>query len=207
MTAFNWRVITPNTLRAYTVAVKDYETETGIRVDQADAVSISIWQKVMEARGLAVNTIRARISAVSVVSGVKVALPKRQKVEVIMSLDQIRAFFGVIERDDDRVLMASLLFTGTYVKTISAHFAGLPPTRKLCTQEITRKVKRYARLAGLESDKMNLRTLVRSGRHLLRVHKTDDLVKMLERRPRAAGQQVSWKPLHGIGRRTHIQRA
>src|SRR5688500_16445611 len=117
MTTFNWRAIEPNTLRAYAVAVKDFETVTGIRVDLADAERITLWQKSMQARGLAINTIRARMSAVAVVSGVKVELPKRQKLDVTMSLDQVRSFFAVIKNKDDRTLLVSLLLTGTQLRT------------------------------------------------------------------------------------------
>jgi hypothetical protein len=193
MTTFNWRAIEPNTLRAYAVAVKDFETVTGIRVDLADAVSISLWQKSMQARGLAVNTIRARLSAVSVVSGVKVELPKRQKLEVAMSLDQVRSFFAVIKNKEDRTLLVSLLLTGTQLRTFGAHFVG---SKKFTSQEITRKVKRYAELAGLASAEMNMRTLVRSGRSLLRDHQAADLVNMLTPAPTKT-KRVSWRPLHG----------
>lgn len=203
MTTFNWRAIEPNTLRAYTVAVKDYETVTGIRVDQADVTSIYIWQKSMEGRGLAINTIRARLSAVSVVSGVKVELPKRQKLDVIMSLEQVCSFFAVIKDKDDRTLLVSLLLTGTQLRTFAAHFIG---SKNFTTQEITRKVKRYADLAGMASAEMNMRTVVRSGKSLLREHQAADLMKLLTPPP-AEAKRVSWKPLHGISRRTHMVKA
>ena len=203
MNTFQWRTVQPNTLRAYAVAVKDFETVAGIRVDLADAASICIWQKSMQARGLAINTIRARLSAVSVVSGVKVELPKRQRLDVTMGLDQVRSFFAVIKNKDDRTLLVSLLLTGTQLRTFAAHFVG---SRKYTSQEITRKVKRYADLAGLASAEMNMRTLVRSGRSLLCEHQAADLVNMLTPAPTEA-KRVSYKPLHGIGRRSHMVKA
>lgn len=183
--------------------MKDFETVTSTRVDRADAVSIKSWQASMEARGFAANTIRSRLSAVSVVSGVKVELPKRERLEVTMSLDQACSFFAVIKNKDDRTLLVSLLLTGTQLRTFSAHFMG---SRKFTTQEITRKVKRYADLAGLESAEMNMRTLVRSGKSLLRDHQAADLVKLLTPVP-AEAKRVSWRPLHGIGRRSHMVKA
>src|SRR5688572_14348984 len=203
MTTFNWRAIEPNTLRAYAVAVKDFETVTGRRVDLADTISIAAWRASMEARGLAINTIRARLSAVSVVSGVKVELPKRQKLEVAMSLDQVRSFFAVFKNKEDRTLLVSLLLTGTQLRTFAAHFVG---ARKYTSQEITRKVKRYADLAGLASAEMNMRTLVRSGKSLLREHQAANLVEMLTPAPTET-KRVSWRPLHGIGRRSHMVKA
>src|SRR5512138_2490351 len=149
---FNWRVASPNTLRSYESAVKDFETVTGIRVDKADAVTIASWRSSMEARGLSLNTIRSRLSAVSIVSGVKVKLPKKQtRSDIpILSEEQIKVFFRQIQKDSDRQLMVTIILTGKR-PTTQYHWLSLP-NNILTTQEITRKVKRYARLAGLKAE-------------------------------------------------------
>ncbi|MCI0551284.1 MAG: site-specific integrase [Anaerolineae bacterium] len=197
MKHFNWRVLSPNTMRAYETAANDFNKVTGIRVDRADVVSIATWQASMEARGLTRNTIRSRLSAVSIVSGVKVTLPKKTEAECpIFDEDQVRAFFRQV-KDADRELMVSILLTGHQPKP-QAHW--LPSTHRT-TQEITRKIKRYARLAGLNQDQVNMRTLIRTGRALTRKYDTPHLINHIL--PKPAQPTVEWKPLHGIGRRSN----
>ncbi len=197
MADFNWRVASQNTLRAYMSAAKDFETVTGIRINRADVESIAVYQASLEARGLSQNTVRSRLSAVSIVSGVKIQLPKRtQANSPILDDDQVRAFFRQIEKEDDRALMVRLLLTGHQPK-VKAHWLSL--SHDLTTQEITRKIKRYARLAGLNADQVNMRTLVRTGRELVRKYDTAYLMEHIL--PQPARRTVEWNPLHGLNRR------
>lgn len=194
---FNWKVASPNTMRAYHSAAKDFGAVTGVQADQADAVSLALWQASMEARGLSANTIRARLSAVAVISGVKVQLPKKHKaVAFTMSDDQVRAFFQKIEKDSDRELMASLFLTGRQPNS-DAHW--LSSSRPFTTQEITRKIKRYARLAGLHQDQLNMRSFARIGQQMTKKYGADYIAENLLVRP--VQPMVEWRPLHGIGRR------
>lgn len=194
---FNWKVASPHTMRAYHSAAKDFSTVTGIPAAEADAVTMAAWQASMEARGLSANTIRARLSAVAVIAGVKVQLPKKEKARpIVLSDDQVKAFFRTIEKDSDRQLLASLLLTGRQQNS-DAHWLS---HSTLSTQEITRKIKRYARLAGLDETCVNLRTLVRTGRQLLARYSPDYIAGNLM--PRPLQPVVAWQPLHGIGRRS-----
>lgn len=198
---FTWRAVSPNTLKAYMTAAKDFESVTGIPVDRADLISIAAWQASMKARGLSMNTIRSRLSAVSVVSGVKVALPKKEKADgCLLSDDQITAFFHQIEKDSDRELMVKILLTGRRPRA-NVHWIA-QPSGNLTTQEITRKIKRYARLAGLNEQQVNMRTLVRTGRELTRKYDAQYLVDHIL--PKPPKPTVEWRPLHGIGRRNRM---
>lgn len=208
---FSWKVLQPNTMRSYTVAAKDYEKFAGKSVSQADAESILAWQKDMEQRGLTVGTIHFRLSAVGTISGVKVELPKRVKSECCktLSLEQVRLFFSVIKSRTDRALMASIFFTGSQPYTMPAHFAGLGMSdgSRLTTQEITRRVKRYAKMAGLNEAEMNLRTMKRSGKILMDEQGTLELLKVTTPSPSKDRNRISYRPLHGIGRRSHMTKA
>lgn len=197
---FNWRVASPNTLRSYQTAVKDFETVTSVRVDRADDESIATWQASMEARGLSTNTIRCRLSAVAIVSGVKVQLPKKHKQvgTPILSDDQIKVFFRQIQKESDRELMVALILTGRQPKS-QYHWLS-HPNGNLTTQEITRKIKRYARLAGLNEEQVNMRTLIRTGKELTSKYGAQHLVDHIL--PKSTKPTVEWKPLHGIGRRS-----
>lgn len=205
MSTFNWKVVQPNTLRAYTLAARDYETFSGRAVNQADAESITAWQQDMEERGLAVGTIRSRLSAIGTITGIKVQLPKRNgECGKSLSLEQVRLFFDVIKSRTDRVLMASIFFTGTQPHSMPAHFAGLGMSEgsRLTAQEITRRVKRYARMAGLNEAEMNLQTMKRSGKVLMAEHETLALLKVTAPSPSVDRNRISYRPLHGINRRS-----
>jgi len=203
MEPFNWRVASPNTWKTYAVAIKDFETITGVRVDRADAALIERYRASMQVRGLKQNTIRSRMSAVSIVSGVKITLPKKIEAEpVVMSEEQVKAFFRKIEKDVDRELLVSIVLTGR--QPIKAHWITTG-VRALSTQEITRKIKRYARLAGLNETQVNMRTLIRTGKFLISQHDMQYLLEHLL--PKPAQPNVEWKALHGIGRRPRRQMA
>lgn len=211
MTTFNWKVLQPNTMRSYTTAARDYETFTGQPVSQADAESIAAWQEDMEERGLAVGTIRSRLSAIGTITGVKIQLPKRNgECGKTLSLEQVRLFFSVIKSRTDRALMASIFFTGSQPHSIPGHFAGLGVSNgnnRLTTQEITRRVKRYAKMAGLNEAEMNLRTMKRSGKALMDEQDVLELLKVTTPNPSKDRNRISYRPLHGIGRRTQMSKA
>jgi hypothetical protein len=152
----------------------------------------------MEARGLSQNTIRARLSAVAVISGAKVQLPKRIRISLVLSEDQLQAFFRQICTPADRELIAAILLTGHRPKPDYHWLAITKPGRT--TQEITRKIKRYARLAGLDPAQVNMRTLIRTGLILISKYSAAYIAETLM--PRPVEQVVAWKPLHGIGRRS-----
>jgi hypothetical protein len=164
-------------------------------------VSIESWKASLQARGLSVNTIRSRLSAISILSGVKVQLPSKIAEDgLVMDEEQVRAVFRHV-KDADRELMVSLLLTGRQPKA-EAHWLAV---RRLTTQEITRKLKRYARLAGLNEEQVNMRTWIRSGRELLGRHDARYIVEHIL--PKPSKPTVEWRPLHGIGRRRQMVKA
>lgn len=206
---FNWRAIAPSTLKAYTVAAKDFETVTGMSVDRADAVSLARWQASMEARGLAVGTIRQRLSAVCVISGVAYPLPSRNPAgSACLTLEQVRAILTTVHNSDDRLLLVRLLTIGSmarrvqvdFQETFRAHFLASPV--ELSAKAVSRKLQRYARNAGI-SGEINMRTWCKSGRALMRSQGINDLVTLLTQ----TGTAPAPKPLHGINRRTSIVQA
>ena len=209
MTTFNWRVLAPGSLRAYTKAAHDFEAVTGRSVDQADVESIETWRASMIGRGLSVSTIRLRLSAVSVISGVKVLLPKRQPtMPVILTTEQVRKMISIVADHSHRLLLVKLLTLGSRARTVtepaltfSAHFMSTGE-RELSAQETTRLLKRYARQAGLNEQQVNLRTWCLTGRRLAATMKPAEFVSLLDHRPNEFAQSVQWRPLHGIGRRS-----
>lgn len=195
----NWRLPSPHTQRACQQAIRDFESVTGTPAAQADATSLAIWQASMDARKLSANTIRARLSVVAKRSGVKVQLPKKVKAQpVILSDDQVQAFFRQVEKDSDRDLLVAIFLTG-YPTRMHAHWLA-PYATVPTTQEITRKIKRYAGLAGIDPEQMNLRAFVRTGRQLADKYSPEHITEHLLVRP--VEPTVAWKPLHGIGRRS-----
>ncbi|HAR46109.1 MAG TPA: hypothetical protein DCS05_08050 [Nitrospiraceae bacterium] len=110
-------------------------------------------------------------------------------------------------------------------RTSSPQVRNALRSQALTTQEVTRRMKRYARLAGLEENQMNLRTALNTHRWLLKSYgsaeSASDAIGPVTRDPakrptRVATITVSWKPiststaglpssrdlrLHGIGRR------
>jgi hypothetical protein len=211
----NWKLAEPNTQRAYQVAAKDFETITGLAAQRADAVSIARWEASMYERGLKVNTIRQRLSAVSVISGVKVELPKREKTECTwLSADQVKAILAEVADRADRMLMVRLLTIGTRARKVelaasdfAAHFLGLVKERELSAQDVTRRLKRYARKAGIDSDLVNLRVFCASGRRLLKHLDVKELVEYFAPVPFSASDTLVSRPLHGIGRRSRSMRS
>lgn len=206
MSDFNWRVVRPNTLKVYEQAARDFHEATGLAFDQADEAAARQWDESMKERGLSVNTRRTRLSALAVMSGVTIALPPREKRQTpILSMEQIKALFAQIQKTADRALLMSILLVGEQVQT-PAHFLGRGTN--CTTQEITRKVKQYARRAGLDETQVNLRTLARSGRVLLTHLSAQDVTRQIGTAVEPVQETlVNWKPLHGIGRRTHTVKA
>lgn len=213
MTTPNWKVAEPNTLRAYTTAARDFETVTGLPADRADTISLASWEASMRARGLAVNTIRQRLSAIGVISGVKVQLPKREKANAhLLSAEEIRSIIAHVNDRDDRMLVVRLLTLGRQARhvqkeadTFMAHFLGMQAECHLSAQDVTRKLKRYARKAGVDANRVNLRCFCLSGRELLKGMDVKELVEFMEPAPLATSDAFGKKMLHGIGRRSELK--
>lgn len=205
---FNWRVMPRNTMRAYEQAAKDFETVTGFPVRFADDVSVATWQASMEARGLSVNTIRTRLSAVAVITGIKITLPKRQSAETprtTLSMEQVKALMSNVSDRSDRMVLVKLLTLGMRARSIAAqtetfgaHFAGSIPDRDPTTQQLSRMLKRYAAKAGMKPEQISLRVWCLTGQKLVNVLSVRELVDLLGH---SDTSQVDWRPLHGIGRR------
>lgn len=209
MTTFNWRVLSPNTLRSYTTAARDFETVTGIPVHKADEVSIARYRASMEGRKLSTGTIRIRLSAVAVLSGVTVELPRRKTAKCpTLSAEQVRSLMSVVTDLGDRTLLMKLLTLGARARTVAetstnfaAHFAGLTNEHTLTAQQASRKIKRYARRAGLDERQVSLRVWCLTGRKLLDSLGAIELVNVVGNNMQS-DQGVNWKRLHGIGRRS-----
>lgn len=208
---FNWRAIAPATLKAYTVAAREFETVTGLGVDRADLVSLSCYQHSMEARGLAVNTIRQRLSAVCVISGAHFVLPAREKGQTnLLNTEQVRRLMAIVTDKAERLLLVRLLTVGPMARTMRvtvqdtfrAHFLAAEE-QEWSPKMISRKLQRYARKAGI-SGEVNMRSWCQTGRHLMREQGIADLLSLLSAPVDEAG---AWKPLHGIGRRSHTVQA
>lgn len=206
---FPWRAIAPSTLKAYSLAAQDFETVTGLSVDRADSISLSRWHYSMEARGLAVSTIRQRLSAVCVISGAMYSLPARKTIESrCLSAEQVRAIMSAVSDQGDRLLLVRLLTIGSmarrvkvdFQETFRAHFLG--GQMELSAKAVSRKLQRYARNAGIPAE-INMRTWCKSGRALMREQGIKDLVALLS----PAGDTPDTKPLHGMNRRSHIVQA
>jgi len=208
----NWRVASENTLRTYAVAVNDFETVMNIKIDQADMLSIQQWHESLIGRGLSQNTIRTRIAAVRMVSGVQYPLPKKQKAGVdLLSLKDVRAVLAQAKTADERqALMKSLSGFDTIQKharnerDFSAHFMGIISVTPVTAQALTRLLKRCAKKAGIDQSQISTRIWNQSGAYLLKVLSPVEFSKLL---PVADEPQLNVKPLHGIGRRSHSIKA
>ncbi len=207
----NWRVASENTLRAYAVAVKDFETVMNIKVQHADLLSIQQWHESLRGRGLSQNTIRARISYVRMMSGVKYPLPKKQKSSAdLLSLKQVRAVLSQAREAGERqALMSSLSGFDAIQKRMhnetdfAAHVLGVVTVAPVTAQALTRLLKRSAKKAGIEQS-INLRIWMKSGAYLLRVLSPMEFSELM---PRVESLLHNTKPLHGIGRRSHSVKA
>jgi hypothetical protein len=211
----NWRVLEPNTLRAYTLAGQDFQQVTGVSMDQATAELALAWQRSMERRGFSINTIRQRLSALRTISGVQVQLPRREKAEsALLSGAQIRSVMSMVADRADRILLVRLLTLGSQARTtplsdnlFSSHLLGAEQEHTLGSQKVTRLLKRYARNAGLNARQVNLRVWCLSGRKLVETCTPAELASLLQARAEQnAGKVVEWaKSLHGIGRRSRVK--
>jgi len=81
-----------------------------------------------------------------------------------------------------------------------AHFLGIADNVPTNTQALTRLLKRCAKHAGIEQA-INLRVWVQSGAWLLKVLSPVEFSKLM---PVAETPLHNVKPLHGIGRRSHL---
>lgn len=208
MTTFSWRVLSPNTLRSYEQAAKDFEIVAGFPIRLADDVSIARWQASMEARGMSVNTIRTRLSALSVITGIRVELPKREHVQhITLSAEQVRAILSVVSDPAHRVLLVKLLTLGAQARTVpppattfGAHFAGETSMEEKTAQQMSRMLKSYAAKAGLNERQISLRVWCLTGRKLCEVLDIREFVDLIGHAEKPS--PVEWRPLHGIGRRS-----
>ena len=208
---FNWTVANPNTQRSSQTAISDFETVTNLTIKQADAAALGIYHRSMKARGLAINTIRTRLAAVRLLSGINYPLPPKQKAELkTLDAEQIRAMMNVMEASERVALIKQL--AGVYAPSLKpaddfmAHFMGTT-TAIYTTQELTRKLKRCARLAGIEADQVSLRVWRESGKQLLKTLSPVEFAALLTHRDTntsATAAHVDWKKakLHGLGRRS-----
>lgn len=207
---FNWKVASENTLRGYASAAKDFETATQMRVDRADFQSMQKWHEGMKRRGLSSNTIRTRIAAVRILSGVQYPLPPKEKsISRLLNLEQVQAVLKQAQGEERSALVLALTVGAGALrrstKDFNAYFLG--EGRKMTAQSITRLIKRCAGKAGIEPGLANLRTWTRSGAALLRTMNPAEFVAAL---PKAdLPEAVDWsKQLHGIGRRSkHLSKA
>lgn len=207
---FNWRVASANTLRGYAAAAKDFETATQTRVDRADIPSMQVWHEGMKRRGLSSNTIRTRIAAVRILSGVQYPLPPKEKTASrLLSMEQVQAVLQQAQGEERTALVLALTVgLGTRrhaANDFKAYFAG--EGRKMTAQSMTRLIKRCAGKAGIETGMASLRTWTRSGAALLRTMNPAEFAQSL---PQAdLPERVDWsKQLHGIGRRSrHLSKA
>jgi len=208
-TKLKWRVASENTLRAYMVAIKDFETVMSIKIDQANMTSIRQWHDSLIGRKLSPNTIRARLSYVRVMSGVKYPLPKKQKAGAdLLTLVEVRAILAQAKTPDERqALMKSLSgFDGVQkhmndLTGFGAHFAGTVSVTSVTAQALTRLLKRCAKRAGI-TQQINQRIWIQSGAWLLKVLSPMEFSYLM---PQAENRLENMKPLHGVGRRSHVK--
>jgi Site-specific recombinase XerD len=208
-TQINWRVASENTLRTYAVAIRDFEAVTNTKVDQADLLSIQQWHESLRGRGLSQNTIRARIAAVRVMSGVQYPLPKKQKAGAdLLTLVEVRAILAQTKTPEERqALMKSLSgFDGISKRTNNetdflSHFLGIVTVTPVTAQALTRLLKRCAKKAGIEPARISRRIWTQSGAWLLKVLSPVEFSRLL---PQVETALQNIKPLHGINRRSHI---
>lgn len=211
-----WRVLEPNTLRAYMCAGRDFQLATGVQIDQATPELAIAWRISMERRGFSTNTIRQRLSALRTVTGLSIELPRRVKSEVrILNAEQVRAMLSHVSDRADRMLLVRLLTIGTLARTVTApadstflsHLIGAEQEHRLATQKITRLLKRIANKANLNPKQVNLRVWCVSGRRLIETLTPAELASLLETRAHQdPGQVVGYaKALHGINRRSRVK--
>lgn len=207
-----WRVASASTLRNYATAVKDFEAVTNTKADQASFITLRQWHDSMIGRKYAQNTIRARLSAVRLMShNTSYPLPPKIKYPAtLLSLKQVRAVLAQSKNAGEReALMKSLSGFETISKQAKAdtefmaHFLGIPNNTPTSAQALTRLLKRCAKKAGIDQT-ISLRIWGQSGAWLLKVLSPVEFSKLM---PVAETSLQNTKPLHGIGRRSHLIKA
>ncbi len=204
---FNWHVLSENTMRSYEQAAKDFNLVTGLSYDQATVEAVASWHASMIGRKLATSTIRQRLSAMAVMSGIKVQLPKREAAEVqLLNAEEIRRVMAEVKRPSDRMQMIRVLMLGGTVLSqpeqpaFYAHFLNSSPA-VLTAKGMTRLLKRYARKAGLDPKQISMRIWHQSGRNLAETMDVRHLVEMFDQQVNGP-EYVNVKRLHGINRRS-----
>jgi len=208
-TKIKWRVASSNTLRAYSLAAKDFETTMNIKIHQANMLTIHQWHESLIGRGLSRNTIRAYLAAVRMLSGVKYPLPKKQKAGTdLLTLQQVRAILAQTKTPQERqVFMKSLSGFDVVQKRMNdqtgfgAHYAGAVSVTGVTAQALTRLLKRCAKRAGI-TQQINQRIWIQSGAWLLKVLSPMEFSYLM---PQIENTLENVKPLHGINRRSHVK--
>lgn len=266
-----------HTSRACAAAQRDYRTFT----EGSDCKDITAWVNNMQSRGLAVNTIRQRVSLVRHWLGrdVHAALPARHNIREgrWLNQEQLQAMLAVIPNNErgrrDFALITILLITGlrmgqvrnlrwndflrngrittdkkmsiptvifdvlqfTKAQHKDSHPSNMflpfstfdedyifaathhrwshrihpsinPKKQPLSPQEINRRIRRYTRLAGLETQGICAESLRRTNKELGENTIINLVQNSLKHRK---ASPVHWKQidrdvrLHGIGRRGH----
>lgn len=204
-----WRVASASTLRNYATAVKDFESVTGTKADQARFITLRQWHDSMIGRKYAQNTIRARLSVVRLMSNnTSYPLPPKIKYPAtLLSLKQVRAILAQAKNAGEREALMKALsgfnVVSKHVETdtdFMAHFLGIANNTPTSAQALTRLLKRCAKKAGIEQT-VSLRIWAQSGAWLLKVLSPVEFSKLM---PIAETSLQNAKPLHGIGRRSHL---
>lgn len=203
----NWKVLEANTVRAYETAAHDYAEVIGSPITTATSETARRWETTMELRGYSVNTIRQRLSALATLSGTKIPLPRRPRFETqALSAEQIRRLMSAVKDSADRMLLVRLLTLGSRAKTVPANeaafmgrFVGAEREHTLASQNVTRILRKYARLAGLDPKPISLRAWCLSGKRLVESLSPVELADLLSA---PSMQEPRSKVLHGIGRRS-----
>lgn len=204
-----WRVASASTLRNYATAVKDFESVTGTKAEQASFITLRQWHDSMIGRKYAQNTIRARLSAVRLMSNcTSYPLPPKIKYPAtLLSLKQVRAILAQAKNAGEREALMKALsgfnVVSKHVETdtdFMAHFLGIANNTPTSAQALTRLLKRCAKKAGIEQT-VSLRIWAQSGAWLLKVLSPVEFSKLM---PIAETLPQNVKPLHGINRRSHL---
>lgn len=206
-TQVNWKVMSASTLRNYATAVKDFELVTNTKAAQASFITLRQWHDSMIGRNYAQNTIRARLSAVRLMSNnTSYPLPPKIKYPAtLLSHKQVRAILAQAKNTGEReALMKSLsgfdmVSKHTDATDFEAHFLGIVSNTPTSAQALTRLLKRCGKRAGIDQA-ISQRIWAQSGAWLLKVLSPVEFSKLM---PLAESLFENAKRLHGIGRRSH----
>ncbi len=108
-----------NTRRAYALAGEDFEACTGASVSTATPATARDWIEQMRRRGLRVNSIRQRISALNSLTGLGLELPPREKLQALpLDAQGAAALLKQAQKSPlERALLLALLLCGKRART------------------------------------------------------------------------------------------